>query len=896
MPRLSVTALAIAAALAFPPAGVIHAAPTDAAATPISVPMCKVSDPAAASAALIRRVLGGRADGFAVEIIPAAESGRNVFEIESSGGKIVLRGDNGVSVASALNHYLKQYAYCHLSWCGDQLALPAALPAVPAKVRIECPHEYRVMFNYCTLNYTCSWWDWPRWERELDFLAMNGINSPLGVLGLEGVWYNTLVREGFTDEEAREFLVGPAFGAWQWMTNIERHGGPVSKRWIEQRVAVGQAWNARARELGMTPIRQGFSGYVPRRLKEKHPEAAIAQQPDWCGFTGSTQLDPTAPYFKVIGKSFMEESIRLFGADGHLWAADPFHESEPPKPGAAYLNAVGAAIHALMKAHDPKAVWAMQAWSIRKEITDAVPKGELLVLDLSGKRPGFWGHDYVKGQLHNFGGRINLHGDIRAITGNPFAAAAAKNPECKGMGLFPEAIVQNPVFYDAVYDAIWRDAPADTAAWLDAYARRRYGVDSPSLRAAWKILLEQGPYGPEDSGNQEHSSMIAARPALVVKKSGPNLGFGIPYKQTKLIEAVELVLSESARAGGSDACRYDCVDFTRQVLSNHAQNLQKQIRLAYLRKDRAAFTRLTGRFHELLADTDALLATRGEFLFGKWLADARARGTSPDESELFARNAAQLLTLWGPAPLSDPSGTNAPIYDYAWREWSGLIGGFYLPRWDKFHAMLAQSIDKGDYRDPDARVHGREALRANAFYSELVDWEIGFVKNPPKDLPSKPAGDGVATAARLLAKYKPEIVQAAAGAAELDAALDGLPDALPGNAVRIGQWKSGAVTTAGKVLELDPSKAIKEEGPYEVIFTYQSGGQRLDIEWVALLVNGGEVMRDTHAGTAGTPSSDNLYKLSTGGLVFNGKYEIRAKVRTHGGNNSNGIISIRKLK
>ena len=87
-------------------------------------PVVSTEHPAAAAAtALIGRVLGGRATDFSARIIPG-DIGSSVFEIESVDGKIVLRGDNGVSIASALNHYLKNFARCHLSWCGDQLALP----------------------------------------------------------------------------------------------------------------------------------------------------------------------------------------------------------------------------------------------------------------------------------------------------------------------------------------------------------------------------------------------------------------------------------------------------------------------------------------------------------------------------------------------------------------------------------------------------------------------------------------------------------------------------------------------------------------------------------------------------------------------------------------------------
>jgi alpha-N-acetylglucosaminidase len=852
---------------------------------------CALADTVDAARRLIHRVVPQHASGFVVETIPP-ENERNVFEIESVNGKIVLRGDNGISVAAALNHYLKTYARCHLSWCGDQLNLPAVLPAVPAKVRIINPHRYRVMFNYCTCSYSCAWWDWNRWERELDFLAMNGINTPLGTIGLEGVWYDTLLKHGFSDEEARAFLVGPAFFAWQWMTNIEGHGGPLPRHWIDARVKLGQQWMARARELGMTPIQQGFSGSVPRLLKQKQPGAGIALQPSWCGFHGSAQLDPLDPLFKRIGKTFLEENIRLFG-NSHLWAADPFHESAPPKPGTEYLDAVGKAIHSLMKEVDPQAVWAMQSWSIRKEIACAVPKGELLVLDLGGGGNDFWGHNFIKGQLHNFGGRINLHGDLRDVANNPFAATAAKFPQCVGMGLFPEAIMQNPVFYDCVFDMVWRDSGVETEGWLADYATRRYGATSGKAQAAWKLLLNDGPYKRGTSG-VESSSMIAARPALVTKKSGPNDGFGIPYPPLKLVEAAELLLHDADRLGAADPFRYDVVDFTRQILSNYAQELHKAIRLAYLRKDKVAFAARTAEFHQLLVDVDTLLASRKEFLFGKWLADARSFGRTSAEADQYAWNAAMLVTIWGPA--TDQAGERMDIFDYSWREWSGLIKAYYLPRWQKFHAMLTQSIEKGDYRDPRSQAYGRESLRANPFYSQLADWEIAFTHNPPKSLPSQPQGDSIALARQMIATYRPVLQKAYAPEYQRRLAAD-LADAfspLPAGAIKIGEWKSHEVTTAGRELTLDVSSAIKAEGDYEITFAYRSGGQRLEIEWVALTVNGNEIMRDTHLAWAGDPSKENTFTVSPGAMVFNGTYAIRAKVKTAGGNDSNGIITCRK--
>src|SRR5512144_3063275 len=75
-----------------------------------------------AASAMIARLLPGQADGFAVEIIPVAQ-GRDVFEIESRGGKVVLRGNNGVAVASALNWYLRYYCHSQISLWGKNVSL-----------------------------------------------------------------------------------------------------------------------------------------------------------------------------------------------------------------------------------------------------------------------------------------------------------------------------------------------------------------------------------------------------------------------------------------------------------------------------------------------------------------------------------------------------------------------------------------------------------------------------------------------------------------------------------------------------------------------------------------------------------------------------------------------------
>ena len=505
---------------------------------------------------------------------------------------MILRGDNGISIASSLNYYLKKYCHAHFSWTGDQLNLPKPLPSFPRKIKVVKPNEYVVYFNYCTMSYTAAWWDWKRWEREIDFMALNGINAPLFITGLEGVWYHTLRKYQFSDKEARDFLVGPAYFAWQWMANIEGQGGPLPKDWIDSSVKLGQQIVARQRELGMTPIQQGFSGHVPKALKKKYPDARIKLKKRWCDLAPTAQLDPTDPFFKKFGKTFLEEQKKLFGTS-HLYAADPFHESKPPVKGKEYLNKTGKTISKVLSSFDKKAIWVMQSWSLREDIVKAVSKKKLLIVDLAGRRwkkDGFWGYKFVVGQLHNFGGRINLHGSLEKLGKNQFSLAKKQYPKnYAGMGLFMEAIDQNPVYYDLFFELVYnKSIGINVGEWLERYADRRYGKELMATKGAWAKYLLYGPYHLGTDG-VEKSSIIAARPALIVKKSGPNAGFKIPYLSSNLLKGLDLLISEYEKLKEVDPYRYDIVDLLRQSLSNLGQAYYQDVVEAYLKKDKNTF-------------------------------------------------------------------------------------------------------------------------------------------------------------------------------------------------------------------------------------------------------------------------------------------------------------------
>ena len=171
--------------------------------------------------ALVKRIIPNRAAAFVFTKIEN-QGGPDVFEIMPAvDNKIEIRGTTPLAMASGFHWYLKHVAKCQLSWTGDQLKLSAQLPSPQKTIRKESPYKYGCCFNYCTFCYSMPWWDWKRWEREIDYMALCGINMPLAIVGTEAVWMNTLKHFGYSASEAKKFIAGPAYTAWWLMGNLE---------------------------------------------------------------------------------------------------------------------------------------------------------------------------------------------------------------------------------------------------------------------------------------------------------------------------------------------------------------------------------------------------------------------------------------------------------------------------------------------------------------------------------------------------------------------------------------------------------------------------------------------------------------------------------------------------
>lgn len=53
-----------------------------------------------------------------------------------------------------------------------------------------------------------------RWEYEIDWMALNGINLVYAHTAAEYIWISVFEKMGFTRQEIDDFFPGPAFLAW----------------------------------------------------------------------------------------------------------------------------------------------------------------------------------------------------------------------------------------------------------------------------------------------------------------------------------------------------------------------------------------------------------------------------------------------------------------------------------------------------------------------------------------------------------------------------------------------------------------------------------------------------------------------------------------------------------
>lgn len=675
---------------------------------------------------LLERIDKGASRKFVIERLKGE---KDFFELDQKGNKVVVRGNNYVSIATGINWYLKYYAGINLSWNGMQADLPEVLPPVLKKERHETDLKLRYDFNYCTFSYSMAFWDWKRWEQEIDWMALHGINLPLAMVGTDVVWKNVLEELGYTREEINAFIAGPGFQAWWLMNNLEGWGGPNPDSWYERQEELQKRILKRMREYGIEPVLPGYSGMVPHNAKDRLG-LNVADPGRWNGYPRPAFLQPTDPQFERIAALYYREMTRLYGKASY-YSMDPFHEGG--NTSGVDLETAGKAIWKAMKQANPRAAWVVQAWGAnpRPQMIRNLPAGDMVVLDLfSESRPqwgdpasswyrkeGFGQHDWLFCMLLNYGGNVGLHGKMAHLIEEFYKAKDSSfGKTLKGVGMTMEGIENNPVMYELLCELPWREQRFSKDEWLEGYLKARYGKSDSQVSQAW-MLLSNTIYNCPAASTQQgtHESILCARPSWKAYQVSSWSEMSDYYDPADVIRAAGMMVDAAERFRGNNNFEYDLVDIVRQAVAEKGRLMYRVLVDAYKAGDRELFKLSSDRFLRLILMQDRLLATRPEFKVGRWLESARNLGSTEEEKDWYEWNARVQITTWGNRVAADDGG----LHDYAHREWNGLLRDFYYLRWKTWLDEQLKSFEGGQPKAIDFyALEEPWTLKHNSYASE----------------------------------------------------------------------------------------------------------------------------------------------------------------------------------
>ncbi|BDU27003.1 alpha-N-acetylglucosaminidase [Flavobacterium sp. GSB-24] len=665
---------------------------------------CKNEEKIESAQKVIERLIGNRASEFELSIIENKGNKLDWFEIETTNNKVKIKASNNTAVCYAAYNFLRDIGAVLVSWEGNRIHLPETWPKYSKKS--ETPFQYREYLNACTFGYTTPWWDWKRWEQEIDWMAMHGINLPTAMEGQEAVWQELWKEYGLTSNQLEAHFAGPAYLPWQRMGNINSLEGPLPKEWFSKKEELQKKILERMRALDMHPVVPAFSGYVPKAFAEKHTEAKITELKSWSGggFASTFLLDSKDPLFKKIGKRFIEIYTQKYGAS-NFYLADSFNEIEPPvSENNKYeeLSNYGSAIYETINEAAPGAVWVMQGWLFgdnkefwTKEATSAflskVPNDRLMVQDYANDRykvwenqEAFYGKQWTYGYVHNYGGSNPVYGDLNFYKNE--LTSLLQNPNrgnIVGYGAMPEGLNNNSIVYEYIYDLAWTKGEQPLNDWLTKYLHARYGQKhTQSIFQAWELLLESVynvKYWETRWWNDRAGAyLLFKRPTATITEFKGN-----PGDKEKLKEALDILHKEAAKYDKKNFINYDLIDISRHYYSLCIdEDLMKCVK-AYQQKDVIKGDQLFKKIEKQALEIDKMMSGQPLNSLDQWVKSASDYGSSAEVSKLYVKNAKTLITLWG---------GEGHLNDYASRSWQGMYKGFYWPRWKMFLEAFRKSV------------------------------------------------------------------------------------------------------------------------------------------------------------------------------------------------------------
>ncbi|MDR1465891.1 MAG: alpha-N-acetylglucosaminidase [Oscillospiraceae bacterium] len=693
---------------------------------------------------LIQRRIPDIASWFRTESLPVP----NAYEIGSEEGLVLLRGGCVLSQAVALRRYLTEVLGADIAFSGNRaVTLTRKLPGKPVlpaePIRGTIPSRWRGYLSPLSFAHSACWWDWPRWEQEIDWMALYGVNLPLLLTGSAYLWYDLLRKEHVSNDYILNGLSGTVFWPRHLMGQLDSYYPPVDPVYLKAQTKLGRQAADRMRAFGMTPVLPGFSGLIPDSLAGLLKDARSVQLPSWQGFDPVRLLDPACPAFARMGKAYHKILREQLGETTHFWS-NPFYGQTLPSAAAQLLPRFGRTLFDLYREDSPGAVWVQRGDEAPLGLAADLPAGAVLYWDTTGDPARYGGQAHLAGLAAAPEGRTVLHGNAAAAAAFTCPAGSA------GAGFFPDEPEGDPLLTTLRLEGLTRGTAQDLPAFLRRYARSRYGSEYCAAaleRLCRSCYAQEGP---------EPGSIFCQRPSTQLGHTAPGDSLEAGYTAAPLFEAVRLLLEDgTARAQNRPGWRYDLRDVLRQAMSRQGREFYLAAMEGFRAKDPRAFERNSNDFLYLLEDCDRLLRGDPAFSLPARLTAARNAAKLDAERNNFELILLTQVTTYGAA--SRRGRDRYLLHDTAWREWGDLLGTFHRKRWRAFFELLAAKFrDRGTFSLETRRQPlGRSEYATTPIGKSMAKLEQNWLANyhPTEEKDDEPMLALPELAAELLGRW-----------------------------------------------------------------------------------------------------------------------------------------------
>lgn len=202
--------------------------------------------------------------------ITDTQSNKDFFTLSTAKNKVHIGGNNNLSLAAGLNYYLKNYLGVSLTPHNTAFELPKQLPEITKPIRRETEITTRLSLNNESYKGERAYWGFTEWQREIDLMALSGVNMAYIPIGSGTAMRNALLSMGVDEDAVAAFLPMPSYYAWWADDQCDGGSYELPLSWYEGERELMKNILSELQKWNIDVIAQGYNGTeLPAKLSEE---------------------------------------------------------------------------------------------------------------------------------------------------------------------------------------------------------------------------------------------------------------------------------------------------------------------------------------------------------------------------------------------------------------------------------------------------------------------------------------------------------------------------------------------------------------------------------------------------------------------------------------------------